>query len=373
MPNFFTPTTGKPLSDAVMYPLSKLTVKLGGTAKFGLSGLDELGQALSVKLLRAGTTIDLKNGPDARIGGTVTIVRSKGSSTSASITIFSMSGLRMGDVLQTYSANGAAFPCSISVEVVADKSIGVMAEWNAWLTDPIGLQAFFARNESLYPGAQPYLKWSSGVTLKSKSRPLASVNGLAVHTTGNGKGTKVTTDKNLVGGRCLATWNKNGASAHFAITGGGAVAQFVPCDRTANAQHSPGNASWLSVEIDNDGTSAMLDAQLEALKALYSWVQSRYQTPGALATGYLPPGHSAFDKITSEICAVTTKKVAEAIASKGLSCHWWLDANKGHACPGEGILAQLPSVVAPAAAAYPVVWPWGLRTTLLDQFQFDKY
>jgi hypothetical protein len=370
MPNFFTPTTGKPLSDAVVFPLSRLTVKLGGTAKFGLYGVDEAGQPLSVKLVRAGTAIDLKNGQSSQIGGKVTIVQSKGT---ASITIFTITGLHMGDVLQTYSATGAPFPCSLSVDVVSDHRGGVMAEWNAWLNDPIGLQAFLSQNDSLYPGAFPYLKWSGGVALKSKSQALAGVNGLSVHTTGNGAGTKVTTDKNLVAFRCLSTWNKNGASAHFAITGDGTVAQFVPCNRTANAQHSPGNQSWLSVEVDNDGTSPMLEAQLEALKALYSWVQVRYQVPGSLATGYLPPGKPAFDKITNEICTVTTTKVAEAIASKGLSCHWWLDANKGHACPGEGILAQLPSVVSSTTAAYPVAWPWGLRTSFFSNFQTEGH
>jgi N-acetylmuramoyl-L-alanine amidase len=371
MPNFFAPTTGKPLTDAATHPLSKLIVKLGGTAKFGLYGLDDLAQPLSVKLVRAGAEIDLKNGRNEQIGGKVTLLKSKGGS--ASFTIFSMTGLHMGDVLQSYSANGAPFPCSLPVEVVSDHHGGVMAEWNAWLNDPIGLQAFLSQNDSLYPGALPYLKWSGGVTLKSKSHALGSVNGLSVHTTGNGTGTKVTSDKNLVSGRCLSTWNKNGASAHFAITGDGTVAQFVPGNRSANAQHSPSNESWLSVEVDNDGISPMLDTQLEALKALYSWVQIRYQTPGTLATGYLPPGKPAFDKITNEICTVTTTKIAEAIASKGLSCHWWLDANKGHACPGPGILAQLPSIVSSTTTAYPVVWPWGLRTSFFSNFQTDGY
>ncbi len=365
MPNFFTPTTGKPISDATTFPLSKLVVRLGGTAKFGLYGLDDQGLALSVKLVRAGVATELKNGANASISAKVTITQSKGT---AAVTIFSMSGLRMGDVLQAYTASGATFPCSLPVEVVAAPGISVMAEWHAWLNDPLGLQAFLSKNDSLYPGALPYLKWSGGVQLKSSSKSLGSVNGLSVHTTGNGKGTKVTSDVNLVSGRCLSTWNKNGASAHFAITGTGTVAQFVPCNRTANAQHSPGNESWLSVEVDNDGTSPMLDAQLEALKALFSWVQVRYQTPAALATGYLPPGNTHFDKITKDICTTTTTNVAEAIASSGLSCHWWLDKNKGHACPGEGILAQLPKVVSSQTSIFKFDLPRGLRTTCFDSF-----
>lgn len=347
MANFFKPTTGSPLSDANFYAISKLDVMQGGTANFGLWGGDERGERLVVKVARAGTEIELKNGWNTKLPGQVTINQSK---QSAVVTIFNMTGLRPGDKLQTYAADGRPF-CAMSVNIIPE-SQGLMTEWNALLSDPIKVQAFLARNESLYPVAKPYLKWSAGKTLTSKGGVLAGVNGLAVHTTGNGRDKKghnigTTTDANLVAWRCLSTWNANGASAHFAISGTGTVAQFVPCNRVANAQGS-GNASWLSVEIDNDGTSPMLPAQLEALKALYKWVQTRYDAPRAMATGWLPPGAATFDTITQEICTNTTTDPNIAIASKGLSCHWWLDKNKGknaHGCPGLGILGQLPEVL----------------------------
>lgn len=347
MANFFTPTTGSPLSDANNYAISKLNVMQGGTAKFGLWGGDELGNRLIVKVVRGGSAFELKNGWDAKLQAQVSVNQSK---QSAVVTIFTIGALRRGDAIQAYAIDGRP-SCGLAINVVPE-SQGVMAEWNQLLSDPPKLQAFLSKNSTLYSEATPYLKWSSGVTLKSHGGLLSSVNGLAVHTTGNGKdkkghGVGPTTDANLVAWRCLSTWNANGASAHFAISGTGTVAQFVPCNRVANAQRS-GNPFWLSVEIDNDGVSEMTPAQMDALQNLYRWVQTEFSVPPSMATGWLPKGAPAFDSITTDICDKTTTDLQIAIASKGLSCHWWLDGPKGanaHACPGKGILAQLPAVL----------------------------
>jgi hypothetical protein len=211
MANFFKPTSNNALADVYAHSISKLDVMQGGTGTFGLYGGDESGNRLILKLARNGSEIELKkSGWDAKIGGQINMNQSR---QSAVLTLFSMSGLRAGDQLKTYTADGRA-SCWIPVNVVAE-SQGVMTEWNAVLTDSVKLNTFLSKNDTLYPGAQPYLKWSSGVVLKFKGGALSKVNGLAVHTTGNGKGLGATSDGNLVAWRCLDTWNKSDANAHF--------------------------------------------------------------------------------------------------------------------------------------------------------------
>ena len=106
------------------------------------------------------------------------------------------------------------------------------------------------------------------------------------------------------------------------------------------------------VEVDNDGKSMMNSQQFSAVQSLFRWVAHRYGIPFQLATGCLFPKNSHFDDTTTKVCswagAKTTTDPYVACMSRGLSCHWWLEANKNnnsHACPGPGILKQLHNVV----------------------------
>jgi hypothetical protein len=177
---------------------------------------------------------------------------------------------------------------------------------------------------------------------------LINVHGLAVHTTA---GTEARTPFQMARWGCVEPWNNRGVSAHFGIAGDGTLVQFVPVTFKAYAQYSPGNEHWISLEVDNNGKAAMNVLQLTATRALFRWVCNTYGVPPRVATGCLFPKASHFDKITASVCsrgtAATTTDPYEACMSRGLSCHWWLEASKttnSHACPGPGILDQLDAV-----------------------------
>jgi hypothetical protein len=150
----------------------------------------------------------------------------------------------------------------------------------------------------------------------------------------------------------IPTWNGNGASAHFGIAGDGTIIQFIPTNRIANAQHTPGNLHWASVEIENNGHAPMNGAQLISAKILALWVWWQNGISPKVAVGCLYPTSPQFDKLTKDVCnragSTTTENNYEAVLSKGISCHWWLDPAKTgkhvHACPGPGIISQLPEI-----------------------------
>src|SRR5262249_27751083 len=129
--------------------------------------------------------------------------------------------------------------------------------------------------------------------------PLNAVHGMAIHTTaGNDAGTPFQTACY----RCVQTWNGNGASAHFAISGDGTIIQFVPANVMAFAQHDPGNRQWISVEVDNNGVLPMNYNQLTAAKNLFRWVCATHAIPPQLETGCLFPSSPQFDEITMTVC-----------------------------------------------------------------------
>jgi hypothetical protein len=208
-------------------------------------------------------------------------------------------------------------------------------------------------NRFLYPAAVPYLALEQKGMIAMRSLDvgcyggkLANVHGLAVHCTAGGVGPSA---YGVAQNRCVPTWNDNGASAHFAISGDGTVVQFIPTSHVAFAQGA-GNPFWISVEIDNDGIATMTLPQLSAVKQLFAWVCRSFAVPRSLATGHICKVES-WDRITRSVCnfsnAFVSESRGETIGSHGLSCHRGLDFGGGRACPGAGILSQLPSIANP--------------------------
>jgi hypothetical protein len=90
---------------------------------------------------------------------------------------------------------------------------------------------------------------------------------------------------------------------------------------------------------------------VKRLLGLGRGVCAHFGVPRKVATGCRFPKASHFDKVTAEVCgrgkATTTTDPYIACMSRGVSCHWWLEATKthhSHACPGPGILNPLDAV-----------------------------
>ena len=221
----------------------------------------------------------------------------------------------------------------------------------------------------LYPGAVPYLILGThaGAPMtrlanRCYGNPLPAINGLAVHCTGGpGSVAPYAVANNI----CVNTWNRNGASAHFAIAGDGTVMQFVPTNFSAFAQGSPANEHWLSVEIDNPGNEPpngvkASDEQINAARGLFAWVCRTFSIRPQVATGHLCaeklriPAAKAYDELTRQVCAYgslnsqssTDERAAQS--SRGLSCHRWLQPYV-KPCPGYGLLGQLTDIADGAA------------------------
>jgi hypothetical protein len=222
----------------------------------------------------------------------------------------------------------------------------LIASWAAqYDTNPI------PSSDYLFPDAIPYLalrhpKQGPCPALLEKciGGRLVQVSGLAVHCTAGPPAHAF----GMAAWHCVQTWNSNGASAHFGISDDGQVIQFISADHIANAQHDPGNRSWLSVEVSNTGRAVGMNAdQLSSLKDLFSWVCTEFGVPSQMGTGFLG-GDAKMNALTQQVCNATgasvTKDPAAPAASQGLSCHHWLDKAR-KPCPGMGILAQLPSVL----------------------------
>lgn len=264
------------------------------------------------------------------------------------IQVVTLYGLKGGDFVRAWDKNGLPQTAPLPTLQLASGAPSVMKSWAAALAS----KAAYPLPRGLCPFAAPYLalsdaKFGKMPELKAScvGSPINNVHGLAVHCTA---GNDASNAFKMAAWRCVPTWNKNGASAHFGIAGDGALVQFVPASHIAYAQGSPGNTHWISVEVDNDGKAPMNGRQFDTLKSLFRWVVNNYGVPPAVATGCLFPKTSQFDKVTSEACTATTESGFEAIMSRGLSCHWWLEPTKGknsHACPGPGIIEQLPDLV----------------------------
>jgi hypothetical protein len=341
MAHFFLPSPGSPKSlgfaAAENSGLTELIVKPGAPANFGLWGGGPDGQPLRIQVFRAGQVVI--DNPDP-----------KSSNAAQNTYIYSLPNLRNGDEIYGMMSDGLMrYTSALTIFIHANTPNDVIAEW----AQNYKAGTRFER-EHLYPDAVPYLALSDkvqGAMVKLEARcvggALNAVHGLAVHTTA---GTDTRSPFGTARWGCIPTWNGNGASAHFTISGDGTVIQIIPTDWIAYAQKSPGNENWISVEIDNNGKKPMTIEQLTAVKGLFQWVCRQYGVPPTLAKGCLFAGDKAFDAITTTVCQaagvdLTTDKF-EAAMSRGLSCHWWLYPGE-HACPGPGILGQLPSIAKP--------------------------
>jgi hypothetical protein len=345
MANFFLPSPGSPRSIGFAASdnsgLTELIIRAGANADFGLSGGGWNGEALRVQVYRAGQVIIDNPTP-------------KSSFPDQKVYIYSLPRLQNGDLIYGMLPDGVSrFTGALKIVIHSNSANDVIAEWAQHLKAGETVD-----RPHLYPQATPYLALSDkaqGAMIKlndgSIGGALNAVHGLAVHTTA---GTDARSPFLTARWGCIPKWNTSVASAHFAIAGDGTVIQFVPTDWVAYAQGSPGNENWISVEIDNNGISPMKVEQLNAVKALFQWVCRQYGVHPTLATGCLFPADKGFDQMTTTVCQyagadLTTNKF-EAAMSRGLSCHWWLYPGQ-HACPGPGILSQLPSIVRPGPAS----------------------
>ena len=327
--------------------ISELVIGPNGVGTVGIWGGGPDGAALVIKVYRGATVVSEGAHPAVKL-------QRISNDSGTHIQVYSLSGLKEGDQLFGLTADGARYTGALSVRVLGDTANGVIEQWarHYLAGEPFP-------NNSLYPDAAPYLALSDphqGNMIKLKEKciggPLFNVHGLSIHCTA---GAPSPTPFGMAAWHCVNTWNNNGASAHFGIAGDGTVVQFIPTNFVANAQFEPGNSHWVSVEIDNNGRTLMNAAQLTSAKSLFSWVCRTFGVPRQVATGCLYPSAPGFDKITRIVCdasgSLLTTSTFEAVMSRGVSCHWWLDGHKSgahvHACPGAGIIGQLVSIAKP--------------------------
>jgi hypothetical protein len=317
--------------------ISTIGTDAAGKAKFRLWGGGPDNEELIVRVYRSGTVVSE--------GGGVTL-----DSTDAGNWNFdySATGLKPGDQIFGLTNLGARYTSALSVVSGGGtpSKNHLIASWAAqYATNPI------PSSDYLFPDAIPYLALRHPTmgpcpTLQENciGGRLASVSGLAVHCTAGPPADAY----HMAAFHCVQTWNSNSASAHFGIDRDGQVIQFISADHIANAQHDPGNRSWLSVEVSNTGKAVGMNAdQLDSLKDLFNWVCTEFGVPSQMGTGFLG-GNTAMNALTQQVCdatgASTTRDTAAPAASQGLSCHHWLDKAR-KPCPGMGILGQLPSVL----------------------------
>ncbi|MDS4068550.1 MAG: peptidoglycan recognition family protein [Candidatus Competibacter sp.] len=321
--------------------LAELVIRPGTTAQVGLWGKGYNGDLLEVRVYRGGARVS--GSPSSPVKFTRTASDPK-----LHLQEFQVTGLREGDTLIGVTASGQPRTEALPVYELRNTPSGLMRQ---------------AANESkllrwsipgICPDAIPYLaiqnpKMGAMPVLKDLIvKPLMNVRGLAIHTTA---GTAARSPYVMARWGCVEPWNSHNVNAHFGVAGDGTLVQFVPTTFVAYAQYSPGNEHWISVEVDNDGKTPMNTLQLASVRLLFRWVANTYGVPHQVATGCLFPKASHFDRITTEVCgrgdAETTTDPYMACMSRGVSCHWWLEATKtngSHGCPGPGILNQLDAV-----------------------------
>jgi hypothetical protein len=130
-------------------------------------------------------------------------------------------------------------------------------------------------------------------------------------------------------GSCFAEFDRSSsqASSHFWISKSGVVEQYVETDLVAWAEMA-GNGSYLSCEFEGLTTEAMTAAQLAAGAALIAWcaTQDGFPLVGADHGGTGVTTHCHYPS--------------------GVADPAWGD----HSCPGPIRLAQIPQLIAMAAA-----------------------
>ncbi len=355
MAHFFSPTDFGTVKHAEMgadkAAISKLFITANGNASVGVWGGGPTGERLKVQVVRSGKTVS--DGKSAAVK-----IATAANFAAAHIQVYQIAGLKNGDEIQGWAADGRPYTAAIPVEL---KKPGgdVIQDWADHYYTPGARTGRTPNDQACCNFAVPYLalkdpnpkrkaempKLHSGLV----GGPLVVVHGLAVHATA---ARALNAPFEMAAWGCVGTWNKSRASAHFGVAGDGTVIQFVPVSHGAYAQGNPGDRHWISVEIDNDGKSPMNGVQLDSARRIFRWVAHACGVTPKLGAGCLFPKTPAFDKLTKELCAAagsaTTTDTYEAAMSEGVSCHWWLDPRKTgngvHYCPGPGILGQLPSI-----------------------------
>jgi hypothetical protein len=353
MANFFEAFAGMTKAQAKNAPdVWVLRIQAGGNGWFGVYGGDDSGNVLILKVYRGGAVVS----DGAKAAVRVTKVLEDAPEWNR---VYQATGLKDGDEIYAETNFGHRYLGPLKVKAISVAAPDPIEAWANRLKKEPG---YTPTEAGLCPLAVPYLALGPGLKKLNEKLiggPLLNVHGLAVHTTGMG-GSRNALQTAYNG--CVDTWNTNYAnkgkdgiaSAHFAISSTGDIVQIIPTTRIAWAQGN-GDWNWISVEVDNDGRSPMGVAALEATKKLFGWVCSTYGVPRQLGYGTLF-GNKSFpehDGITTTVCQAagsqTTPAVAIAILSRGLSCHYWLDARNRKPCPGVGMLRQLASVVKPGA------------------------
>lgn len=323
--------------------LSELFIRPGAAVRVGLWG-GHSGEPHDLQVFRHG--IEVSGFPSAP----VKLVRTM-DDIGKNIQVYTVTGLRHEDkLIGVRYKDRRPDTDELPVIELGNTPSALMREATSWFGVLGGRQI-----PGICPLAVPYLtlhdaKMGGMTVLKDSTAggPLGSVHGLAVHTTA---GTEARSPYLMARWGCVEVWNARGVSAHFGVAGDGTLIQFVPVTFKAYAQYSPGNEHWISVEVDNNGKTPMNDRQLASVRSLFGWVCSHFGIPRKVATGCRFPKASYFDKATAEVCnrgkaAITTDPYV-ACMSRGVSCHWWLEAtktNNSHGCPGPGILNQLDAV-----------------------------
>ncbi len=350
-------TAEQAVKSAYSARLPEVQVTSSGVGVVGIWGTDS-GSPLRVAVDRGGTTVSEGPKPAVRVN-LLLRVADKG------MGIFQATGLRSGDKVYAVGSDGRRYVLALPVPVtqVAGTASGVMREWANQLRAD---HSYRPTEQFLCPDATPYLALTkNGLAATALNDalvggPMTKVHGLSIHTTGGG-GTRDAFGTAING--CVNPWNLNYenskfiASTHFAISWDGVLVQIVPTNRIAWAQGNPADHNWISVEIDNDGSSKMSITSLMTARILFRWVCATYGVPHRLAMGTLfykkgqVTTSKALDDITTEVCKSggvwTTRNTFEAAFARGLSCHLWLDPRNSKPCPGAGILGQMQEIAKP--------------------------
>lgn len=352
MAHFFVPSHGGDIAHGPAAAdgagISQISISPGGAAQFGIWGGGPDGSVLIAKVYRGSAVVNEGPAPVVKLARV-------SNDSARHIQVYTAYGLRSGDEIYGMLPDGRRWTSALTIKIQQGGANDVMAEWVQRRAN-----AMPPPNRFLYPNAVPYLTLDdkaqgkiSKLAEKNIGGPLNDVHGLSVHVTA---GVATRSAYQMARWGCVETWNVKpfGVSAHFGISGDGTVVQFIPCNHMAWAQGNPGDKHWLSVEIDNSGQVMMTVNQMDSVKALFAWICTTFNIPRNLATGCSYPRAPQFDELTLRVCqsagAQVTNDPFYAAMSRGLSCHWWLDSRKGagaHACPGKGVLAQLPSLVRP--------------------------
>lgn len=316
------------IPDPDLDALTELFVDSGGNGQVGLWGFIDTS---------TGKACDLR------------VVKGKGKTTAGGklgsrVMVFSLAGLDDGAQIQAFSGS-RPFTTALTVRRNEGTSLAAQNASRLGSGDPQHVAQIDGRPVRTIP-------LSKGFGGFQTIHQMAEVNGLAVHITGGLL--SLESEK--------PTAEASGASAHFMIDREGQIAQYVALTLMANAQ-GPGNKNYISVEMVGKGTNTgacqlMSTKQLATLRKLWEFIYINYPNPtwslgtvfGGDKSALTSPTVGRISKamagelVSRGISPSAANSVNECIASRGLSCHYWLDMAK-KPCPGVGIMGQLPQLL----------------------------